>query len=80
MIVIIKSEDLHFLVFSLAALFVSAGAFLSLHTDSVSKAGIVRAYYGAVEAEKRLALAEHRVKNLDFFLNYATALAEADHD
>lgn len=84
MILIIHTERSHIaaMLAGLAILFTLAGFLYSQRQNADNQASIVRAYYGARETEYRLADAEHRAKDLDFFYDYAIKLAdsEANHE
>jgi hypothetical protein len=82
MIIITNPRDVSLTLAGLAVLFILAGFFYRQHQQLESQASIVRAYYGAVEAEHRLTGAEHRIQGLEFFYEYAIQIAdnEAAHD
>lgn len=82
MILILKTHHLAFTFVGLAILFTLAGWSYSRHQQKELQASIVRAYFGAVEAEHRLDQAEHDAQDLEFIYEYAIEIAsnEVPHD
>lgn len=81
MILIIHTKPSHLaaIFISLAILLTLAGALRGYHHQADQRASIVRAYYGALEAEHRITRIENHVEDIEFAFQYATAFG-VEHD